>query len=99
VTNAEWKSVNASIDDVAEAICGSSVLTNTSNPTESTTCHELCHGRVEYCLVEKLKHQWSGCRTKTLDMFDPNHATNVDATKLPISSRYIASITMRKRVN
>ncbi|KAL7433364.1 hypothetical protein ACHAXM_003513 [Skeletonema potamos] len=81
VTNAEWKSVNASIEDVAEAICGSSVITKTNNPTESTTCNELCHGKVEYCLVENLKHQWSGCRTKTLDMFDPNHATNVDATK------------------
>jgi poly(3-hydroxybutyrate) depolymerase len=87
VTNAEWKSVKASINDVAEAICGSSVITNTTNASNSTTCHELCQGKVEYCLVEKLEHQWSGCRTKTLrsgktlDMFDPNHVNNVDATK------------------
>lgn len=86
VTNAEWKSVNASIDYVAEEICGSSDITNTTNPTESTTCHKLCHGKVEICLVTDLAHHWSGCsglkpNGEPLDMYDPNHATNVDATE------------------
>mmetsp|Transcript_12792 Transcript_12792/g.19299 ORF Transcript_12792/g.19299 Transcript_12792/m.19299 type:complete len:203 (+) Transcript_12792:503-1111(+) len=81
VTNAEWKSVNASIDYVAEAMCGSNAITSTSNPAESTTCHQTCDGKVEYCMVEELEHMWSGCSNKTLHMYDPNHATNVDATK------------------
>jgi len=81
VTNAEWKSVNASIDYVAEAMCGSNAITSTSNPTESTTCHQMCDGIVEYCLVEELQHMWSGCSDESLHMYDPNHATNVDATK------------------
>lgn len=81
VTNAEWKSLHVSIDAVANNMCNSGNITNTSNPTESTTCYELCDGKVEYCLVEKLKHQWSGCSDESLPVFDPNHATNVDATK------------------
>ena len=81
VTRAEWKSVNATIDYVAEAMCGSNVITNTSNPTESTTCHQMCHGKVEYCMVEELQHMWSGCNNASLHMYDPHHATNVDATK------------------
>ena len=81
VTNAEWKSLHVSIDAVANNMCNSGNITNTSNPTESTTCYELCDGKVEYCLVEKLKHQWSGCSDESLAMFDPNHATNIDATQ------------------
>ena len=93
VTKAEWKSVNASVDYVAEAMCGSSVITSTSKPTESTTCHQMCHGKVEYCMVEELQHMWSGCSNKTLNMYDPHHATNVDATK------YFADSFERHRKN
>lgn len=87
ILNSEWKSVSASINAVADAMCGSTISTNSSNPRVSTTCHELCNGKVEYCLVEGLTHQYSGCRNSTFSdgtnntMFDHNYATNVDATK------------------
>jgi poly(3-hydroxybutyrate) depolymerase len=80
VTNAEWKSLYNSIDLVANKMCNSGNITNTSNPTESTTCYELCEGKVEYCLVEKLEHQYSGCSDASLAVYDPNYVTNVDAT-------------------
>ena len=77
VTRAGWKSVNATIDYVAEAICGgSSIITNTSNPIAR---------HVIKCVMAKSNivtlHMWSGCNNKSLKMYDPHHATNVDATK------------------
>ena len=32
-------------------------------------------------MVEELQHTWSGCNNASLHMYDPHHATNVDAFK------------------
>ena len=83
--NAEWKSAEDSISFVAQKICGSSDITSSNNPSDTTTCYKLCDGEVEYCLVEGMGHHWSGSSTVDADgnkpqMYDPNYAKNVDAT-------------------
>ena len=56
----EWKSVTESIDFVAKEVCNSTDITGSSNPTKTTSCNELCDGKVQYCFIEDLEHKYSG---------------------------------------
>ena len=66
-------------------MCGSSDITSSSYPSDTTTCNQLCDGEVKYCLVQDMGHHWSGCSTLDADgkqpqMYDPRYANDVDAT-------------------
>ena len=81
-------------------MCGSIVITNTSKPAESTACHELCHGKVEYCLVEDLKHQWSGSVTTLYTYLTlTTRLMSKPQSTLPISLRDIASTNIEIQAN
>ena len=82
----EWKSVTKSIDFVAKEVCNSTDITGSSNPTKTTSCNELCDGKVQYCFIEELQHKYSGsdcelcggCTSSSI--CDPKFKKDADAT-------------------
>ena len=82
----EWKSVSEGIDFVAKGVCNSTDITGSSNPTKTTTCNELCDGKVQYCLIEDMRHNYSGSHCELCggctnsSICDPNFNQDVDAT-------------------
>ena len=87
IRDSEWKSANDSVDFVADAICGSTAVTGSSEPKESTVCNEMCDGKVQYCLIDRLEHKYPGASCDLCggctdnNICDPDSENNIDATE------------------